>query len=97
MLIIKHSHAFTAVFTEYKEINYRILTDHTVWQWLMNSFYDKACMDLHVDYLIFKKSSTDLVLTSPCPCCMYRHMILLLNAKVTFTHLFVFFCSLRLG
>lgn len=39
MLIIKHSQALTAVFSKHKEINCRILTDHTVWQWLRDSYF----------------------------------------------------------
>lgn len=39
MLIIKHSHALAAVFTKNGEINCRILSDHTVWQWLTDSYF----------------------------------------------------------
>lgn len=39
MLIIKYSHAVTAVFTKHKEINCRILADHAVWQWLTDSYF----------------------------------------------------------
>lgn len=39
MLIIKYSHAVTAVFTQHKEINCRILADHTAWQWLTDSYF----------------------------------------------------------
>lgn len=39
-------------------------------------------------YLTFEKRRADVGLTSPCPCFMYWHMVLLLNAKVTLIHFF---------
>lgn len=48
MLIIKHSQALTAVFTKHEEINCRILTDHTVWQWLIDLLFMRNTSQMYM-------------------------------------------------